>query len=123
VIGIGINVHQPSFPPELVSLATSLKLETGRDWSRQDLLVALLHHLHKEIEHLTAPHNLQAATTDLRHRLTASSTWVQGKSVIVTESDTFSGVTDGLDSRGFLCVRTPQGVRTVLSGGVREGGR
>jgi BirA family biotin operon repressor/biotin-[acetyl-CoA-carboxylase] ligase len=43
--------------------------------------------------------------------------------VIVTESDTFSGVTDGLDSRGFLRVRTAQGVRTVLSGGVREGGR
>jgi BirA family biotin operon repressor/biotin-[acetyl-CoA-carboxylase] ligase len=32
-------------------------------------------------------------------------------------------VTDGLDSRGFLRVRTPQGVRTVLSGGVREGAR
>ncbi len=46
VIGIGINVHQPSFPPELASLATSLKIETGQDWSRQDLLVALLHHLH-----------------------------------------------------------------------------
>jgi BirA family transcriptional regulator, biotin operon repressor / biotin---[acetyl-CoA-carboxylase] ligase len=47
---------------------------------------------------------------------------VQGKSVIVTEADTFSGVTDGLDSRGFLRVRTPQGIRTVLSGGVRAGG-
>jgi len=123
VIGIGINVHQPSFPLELASLATSLKIETGRDWSRQDLLVALLHHLHKEIERLTAPRNLEAATTDIRNRLVASSTWVQGKSVIVTETDTFSGVTDGLDSRGFLRVRTAQGIRTVLSGGVREGGR
>ncbi|HZB88195.1 MAG TPA: biotin--[acetyl-CoA-carboxylase] ligase, partial [Terracidiphilus sp.] len=40
VIGIGLNVHQPSFPPELASLATSLKLEIGRDWSRQKLLAA-----------------------------------------------------------------------------------
>ena len=31
VIGIGLNVHQPSFPTELAALATSLKLETGRN--------------------------------------------------------------------------------------------
>ena len=123
VIGIGLNVHQPSFPAELAPLATSLKIETAREWSRQELLVALLRHLHSEVERLSAPHNLEAATTDLRRRVAASSTWIQGKSVIVTEAETFSGVTDGLDSRGFLRVRTTQGVRTVLSGGVREGGR
>jgi BirA family biotin operon repressor/biotin-[acetyl-CoA-carboxylase] ligase len=121
VIGIGINVHQPSFPPELSPLATSLKIETGRDWSRQDLLLALLRHLHQEIERLTTPRNLDAATADIRQRLIAGSSWVQGKSVTVTEPDIFSGVTDGLDSRGFLRVRTAQGIRTVLSGGVREG--
>lgn len=121
VVGIGINVHQPSFPPELSVLATSLKIETSRDWSRQDLLVALLRHLHREIERLATPHNLEAATTDIRKRLIAGSSWIQGKGVTVTESDTFSGITDGLDSRGFLRVRTAQGVRTVLSGGVREG--
>jgi BirA family transcriptional regulator, biotin operon repressor / biotin---[acetyl-CoA-carboxylase] ligase len=123
VIGIGINVHQPSFPPDLSTLATSLRIETGRDWSRQDLLVSLLRHLQNEIDLLTAPRQLDAATADIRNRLIAGSTWVQGKSVTVTESDTFSGITDGLDSRGFLRVRTAQGVRTVLSGGVREGGR
>jgi BirA family biotin operon repressor/biotin-[acetyl-CoA-carboxylase] ligase len=121
VIGIGINVHQPSFPPELAALATSLKIETGRDWSRHDLLVALLRHLHQEIERLTTPHNLEAATGDICKRLIAGSSWIQGKAVSVTESDTFAGVTEGLDSRGFLRVRTAQGIRTVLSGGVREG--
>jgi BirA family biotin operon repressor/biotin-[acetyl-CoA-carboxylase] ligase len=121
VIGIGINVHQPSFPPQLAPLATSLKIETGRDWSRQDLLVALLRHLHQEIDRLTTPRNLEPATADIRKRLIDGSSWIQGKPVIVTELDTFSGVTDGLDSRGFLRVRTAQGIRTVLSGGVREG--
>lgn len=121
VIGIGINVHQPSFPPELATLATSLKMETGQDWSRQDLLIALLRHLHQEVTRLTASGGVEPAAEDIRRRLTAGSTWVQGKSVIVTEADTFSGITDGLDTRGFLRVRTPHGVRTVLSGGVREG--
>ena len=75
------------------------------------------------MERLSSPQNLTAATEDIRKRLAAGSTWIQGKPVIVTEADTFSGVTDGLDSRGFLRVRTPQGIRTVLSGGVREGAR
>jgi BirA family biotin operon repressor/biotin-[acetyl-CoA-carboxylase] ligase len=121
VIGIGLNVHQPSFPPELASLATSLKIETGHDWSRQDLLVALLHRLNQEMEQLTASHDLDMVTANIRDRLAASSTWIQGRQVTVTDTDTFSGVTDGLDARGFLRVRTPHGIRVVLSGGVREG--
>ena len=123
VVGIGINVHQPSFPEELASLATSLKIETGKDWSRQDLLVAMLRRIHQEIERVTKSGSVEQAAADLRSRLVAGSTWMKGKSVIVTEADTFSGITDGLDSRGFLRVRTLDGVRTVLSGGVREGGR
>jgi BirA family transcriptional regulator, biotin operon repressor / biotin---[acetyl-CoA-carboxylase] ligase len=123
VIGIGINVHQPSFPPELATLATSLKIETGQDWPRQDLLVSLLRRLHSEIERLSTSQQIEGATTDIRARLIAGSSWIYGKAVTVTEPDTFSGVTDGLDGRGFLRVRTQQGVRTVLSGGVRAGGR
>jgi len=37
----------------------------------------------------------------------------------VVEDGGFEGVTEGLDSRGFLQVRTAQGMRTVLSGVVR----
>jgi BirA family biotin operon repressor/biotin-[acetyl-CoA-carboxylase] ligase len=122
VIGIGLNVHQPAFPPELASLATSLTIETGQEWSRQDLLVALLRNVDREISRLTTE-NLDTVTADIRERLTAGSSWIKGKQVVVTESDTFAGITDGLDSRGFLRVRTGDGVRTVLSGGVREGGR
>ena len=35
------------------------------------------------------------------------------------ENGGFEGVTEGLDPRGFLQVRTAEGVRTVLSGTVR----
>jgi BirA family biotin operon repressor/biotin-[acetyl-CoA-carboxylase] ligase len=38
----------------------------------------------------------------------------------VEELDGCAGVTEGLDSRGFLQVRTHGGLRTVYSGGVRE---
>jgi BirA family biotin operon repressor/biotin-[acetyl-CoA-carboxylase] ligase len=40
--------------------------------------------------------------------------------VHVDEAGGFDGITDGLDASGFLRVKTSSGVRTVISGGVRE---
>lgn len=122
VVGIGINVHQAQFPAELREIATSLSLETGRAWPRQELLVALLQSLENEVTALTdAP---ERAAQAICRRLEAGSTWIRGKRVRVEERGDgeggFAGVTEGLDARGFLRVRTPEGIRTVLSGGVRE---
>src|SRR5580693_3313957 len=54
VVGIGINVHQESFPGELGLIASSLRSETGKSWARQDLLIALLQSLYREAQALTA---------------------------------------------------------------------
>ena len=43
---------------------------------------------------------------------------MRGRKVRVEENGGFEGVTEGLDPRGFLQVRTAQGLRTVLSGTV-----
>lgn len=124
VVGIGINVRQADFPEELRDLATSLRMETGREWPRQELLVALLESLDNEVAALTQTANIRAAAESIRERLARGSTWIRGKRVRVDEAanggETFVGTTDGLDERGFLRVRTADGVRTVLSGGVRE---
>ena len=118
VVGIGINTHQAEFPAEL--RATSLRLETGREWPRQELLLALLQSLDGEVTALID--SPERAAESICRRLEAGSTWIRGKRVRVEERGDggFSGVTDGLDARGFLRVRTPEGMRTVLSGGVRE---
>jgi BirA family biotin operon repressor/biotin-[acetyl-CoA-carboxylase] ligase len=121
VVGIGINVHQEQFPEELRHLATSLSIETGRAWPRQDLLLALLQSLHREITTLTSATASPAnASQSILRRLEAASSWIRGKRVRVEEGEGFSGITAGLDARGFLEVRTAQGLRTVYSGGVRE---
>ncbi len=39
--------------------------------------------------------------------------------IFLTAANSFSGITAGLDPRGFLLVDTGSGIRTVLSGGVR----
>jgi BirA family biotin operon repressor/biotin-[acetyl-CoA-carboxylase] ligase len=42
--------------------------------------------------------------------------------VSIEENGGPAGVTEGLDERGFLRVRTAEGLRTVLSGTVRMNG-
>jgi BirA family transcriptional regulator, biotin operon repressor / biotin---[acetyl-CoA-carboxylase] ligase len=118
VIGIGINVHQQRFPDELRELASSLQIETDRDWPRQELLAALLQSLDREVTALTS--SIPDARASILARLERCSSWIRGKQVYVEELDGFAGVTEGLDPRGFLQVRTADGLRTVFSGGVRE---
>lgn len=120
VTGIGINVNHRQFPPELRETATSLRLETERPVSRQDLLIAVLLAMHLELEPLMRAPTFAAATRSILARVEKKSTWVCGKRVFVDEAGGYTGVTAGLDDRGFLRVNTEGGVRTVLSGGVRE---
>ena len=120
VVGIGINVHQENFPNELTAIASSLRIETGRSWARQDLLIALLQSLYREAQALSA--ETAGAAASILSRLEGASSWIRGKHVQVDEGGGYSGVTAGLDSRGFLQVRTANGLRTVHSGGVRAQG-
>jgi len=116
VIGIGVNVNQRVFPPEIAEIATSIQMETGKIWERSELLVALLRSLECEYRRALAPE----ARASLVAWVESVSSYTRGKRVHVDEAGGYDGVTDGLDEHGFLRVRTQNGIRTVLSGGVRE---
>jgi BirA family biotin operon repressor/biotin-[acetyl-CoA-carboxylase] ligase len=117
VVGIGINANQTHFPPELQSVATSLRLATGTEWSRAELCAALLKSLDREYRQLMEN---PAARDSILQRFQARSSTVRGKQVeILEENGGFVGVTEGLDNRGFLNVRTGEGLRTILSGTVK----
>lgn len=116
VVGIGINVHQQSFPADLSTPATSLDLEAGRRISRQALLVALLKSLERETLTLADEQAAELITT----RVEQVSTWIRGKSVEVHGPQSCSGVTAGMDKHGFLLVRTNAGTVTVQTGGIRQ---
>jgi BirA family biotin operon repressor/biotin-[acetyl-CoA-carboxylase] ligase len=115
VPGIGINVHQREFPPDLATPATSLDLEAGRRISRQTLLVALLKSLEREASALLDP----AAADALLQRMEQASTWVRGRNVVVHGPQACQGITAGLDANGFLRVETANGLVTVQTGGLR----
>lgn len=117
VTGIGLNVNQAKFPAELRDTATSLRIETGTEWSRVELCAALLKSLDREYRNLRA--DAAAARESILRRFQENSTMARGQRVRVEENGTLEGVTEGLDPRGFLQVRTAEGLRTVLSGTVR----
>jgi BirA family biotin operon repressor/biotin-[acetyl-CoA-carboxylase] ligase len=121
VIGVGINLNHTNFPAELESLATSLRREGGHMISRDALLAALLRSLDEQIRLLIQQHTGALHGVGLLERFASASSWVSGKRVHVEEGGGYTGVTAGLDSRGFLQVAGDDGaVHTVLSGGVRE---
>ena len=116
VVGVGINVNQSSFPRDLA--ATSLRLVTGSEWSRVDLVAALLKSLDREYRQLLED---PEARESILRRFAENSSWVQGKGVRIEENGSaFEGTTEGLDPRGFLRVRSSKGIQTVLSGTVRK---
>ena len=115
VVGIGINVHQRSFDPDLSTPATSLSLEAGRIISLQALLISLLESLQHETWALQDP-GLRAAITA---RVAFMSSWVSNRYVEVHGPQACVGTTVGLDEHGFLLIRTTNGIVTVQTGGIR----
>ena len=115
VVGIGINVNQAKFPAELREIATSLRIETGTEWSRVELCGALLKSLDREYRALIDD---VGARPSIMRRFEESSSSARGRKVSIVETG-LEGATEGLDGRGFLQIRTTQGLRTVLSGTVR----
>ncbi len=108
IAGIGLNVNQDAFPPDLSDVATSLKIETGREHSKNALADRVI------VE------SLRYATLSKREilkRFEECSTWPRGKAVEVDGK--LRGVTAGLDENGFLLLRTPEKLETVIAGGVR----
>ncbi len=117
IVGIGINVNQENFPPELASLATSLRKETGRFQSRLELLVRLLREFETDYNRF-----LQEGPAYVVERFVAVSPFANGKRVRVdTGRDTYAGVTAGLSSEGMLLVKKDNGATvTVIAGDVTE---
>ncbi|MCU1322371.1 MAG: biotin/acetyl-CoA-carboxylase ligase [Acidobacteriaceae bacterium] len=116
VIGVGINLNHEAFPEELKGVATSLRIDRGEAVSREAVLSALLRELDGEIRGL-----VEEPGDGLLERFSAASSWVRGKRVRVDEGGGYTGLTDGLDSNGFLRVAGDDGtLHIVLSGGVRE---
>ncbi len=115
IAGIGINVNQTAFPEDLRAIATSLRIETGREHAKEPLLDGVAAECLRYAVLLPAkgkPHILR--------EFERCSTYARGKSVSVDAGErVLRGITAGLDENGFLRLETETGIETIIAGGIR----
>lgn len=108
IAGIGINVNQSLFPPELEAAATSLRIHSRRHWPLEPIAKGLIAAVDRYVA---------LPLEEILDLFTQASSYVRGRRVIVNGVE---GVTDGLDPSGFLKLRQDDGTVTlILAGGVR----
>jgi len=117
IVGIGLNVNQEKFPGELASIATSLRMESGKRQSRMELLVRLLREFESDYNRF-----LREGVSGVVERFEMVSSYARGKRVRVSNgSESYLGTTAGLGPEGLLQVECEDGrLMTVIAGDVAE---
>ena len=110
-------MNQEKFAGDLGTTATSLRLETGKQVSRLELLVRLLREFENDYNRF-----LREGPSAVTRKFEAVSSYANGKRVRVTNgSESFAGTTAGLGPEGLLQVTRDDGkMVTVISGDVSE---
>lgn len=108
VIGVGINVNTPSFPPEIHDVATSIAAEAGHSVNRGDLLAKLISRFAIHANRLDA--DFEAVLTGVRQRCVLSGHEVD----LQTPAGPTSGHCEGIGASGELLVRTAAGLLHIL---------
>ncbi len=117
VAGIGINLTNRAFPPEILKSATSVEEQTGRAPDGERLLASLTRALARRYEILQAKGGAASTVREWELR----STFARGRRVrIALAGESFEGTTRGLEPDGALRVETDAGrLRVVRAGDVR----
>lgn len=106
IVGIGVNVNQSEFPPELMDKASSLAVETGAKLDVDTLMQSVL-------KYLFAAYELPFEEILTRWR---KYMWGLGRSVeVAAECGTVSGTIAGIDSDGALLIDQDGGARRIVA--------
>jgi len=113
VLGIGINVNHLQMPRELKEIATSLRIEAQKTWSRVHLTKALLKELERYYRLL-----LVQGSAAITRRWEAVSSFASGKRVrVISPAGECLATTAGLEPTGALRVRYEDGREESLVAG------
>ncbi len=115
VVGIGINVYNNSFPPELADRATSIKLENGVGYNRSKLIAAVTNEFEQLYNQFVEAEDLTFLKDEYNSLLVN-----KDKQVYVISGDERTEYTAlGLSPDGGLLVRDANGaIQNIISGEV-----
>ena len=113
ILGIGINLTENAFPPELANVATSVSETAGYVPDREQILAVLLDALSRWYSRLAEPGQIIDAWAN-------RSSYAFGKLVQVSNGDdVWQGTTSGVEPDGALRLRTSNGeIKLVRAGDV-----
>lgn len=113
VVGIGFNVSEGAYPPDLAGQATTCAAEAGRPVERGELLVAFLDALERRYATLSAPGGSEVILSDYRH-----DSATLGRSVRVELAGrAIEGLADEIAGNGELIVVDDSGRQTAVNAG------
>ena len=116
ILGVGINLTQNAYPPELETVATSVSEATGQKPERETILAALLRALPRWYSLL----NEQSGREKIVAAWTNRSSYANGKLVQVSNgNEVWQGTTCGVEHDGALRLGTASGeIKLVRAGDV-----
>ena len=114
VIGIGINVHNESFPEEIRETASSLLLESGKRIHRADLIARFLERFEAGYAIFLQTEDLEGLMKDYNALLVN----IQKQVRILDPKEPFEGKAIGITKRGELIVDTWESRKLMSSGEV-----
>lgn len=115
IIGTGINVNTESFSEELQDMATSLKLETGREFEREILITEVMNCFEKFYEQYEQATDFSLLKERYESRLINRNQQVR----VLDPKEPFTGIAKGITPAGNLVVVCEDGTeREVYSGEV-----
>lgn len=114
VVGIGINVHNDSFPEELTQMATSLYLETGERFHRASLMEEVWEQFEKYYDIFIETEDLSGLVKEYEDHLVNMHQTVK----VLDPKEPFEGKARGITARGELMVDTWESRRLVSAGEV-----
>ena len=111
IVGIGVNVNQTEFPPELADRASSLRLSFGRAMDRATFAATLLMEIDHRLSTLATDFPAILAETTRRSEILGN--WIQ----LHAGTEIFEGVAEAFDADGNLRLRLGDGtLRTMTAG-------
>ncbi len=116
VAGVGVNVNQESleeFPEELRGTATSLKIESGRQFNRAALLAEILARFEESYETFERTVDLSGLRARYESRLVGRNAVVR----VLDPAGEYTGISRGITETGELIVEKESGERTLVYAG------
>ena len=114
VVGIGINVHNESFPEDIAQIATSLYLETGARYQRAELIEEIWEQFERYYAVFLQTQDLSGLVKEYEAHLVNMHQSVR----VIDPKESFEGRAMGITPRGELMVDTWESRRLVSAGEV-----